>query len=204
MTQLPYLTALFPLPETVFMPKTTIPLNIFEKRYLTMLEDCLRNDMPLGLCPSFLADREDFEGVTCTIGKPIVIQENMDGSKLIMVHATEKVTLHQRLQSIPYQKYNCILTTESNRVDSINLFRVNRVKIELKKWFERNSQSHQEETHFIDRITNKSQLINYGCHFLIQEAYKKQVLLEMNSINDRLDKLLFYLEQQTELNPSII
>ena len=38
---LPQRLPLFPLPGAVLMPRTRLPLHIFEPRYLAMLEDCL-------------------------------------------------------------------------------------------------------------------------------------------------------------------
>ena len=39
---------LFPL-NTVMFPGGVLPLRIFEPRYLDMVSDCLRNDMPIGV-----------------------------------------------------------------------------------------------------------------------------------------------------------
>lgn len=39
---LPETLALFPLPGALLLPRSKLPLHIFEPRYLTMLEDCLK------------------------------------------------------------------------------------------------------------------------------------------------------------------
>ena len=49
----------FPLPETVFFPKTFLPLNIFEDRYKKMLVDSLKNEKTI--CISLL--KPGFEGL---------------------------------------------------------------------------------------------------------------------------------------------
>ena len=41
---LPKKISIFPLRGAVFFPKTNLPLNIFEDRYLSMVEDALKND----------------------------------------------------------------------------------------------------------------------------------------------------------------
>ena len=50
MTMQPYIRRipLFPL-NTVLFPGATIPLQIFESRYLTMIEDCLKTDSIFGI-----------------------------------------------------------------------------------------------------------------------------------------------------------
>ena len=40
---LPGVLAVFPLPGALLLPRGQMPLNIFEPRYLTMVDDALRN-----------------------------------------------------------------------------------------------------------------------------------------------------------------
>ena len=44
----------------VFFPKTNLPLNIFEDRYLRMVEDALKNDGYIGMIQSKKLDGEVF------------------------------------------------------------------------------------------------------------------------------------------------
>lgn len=41
--------AIFPL-QTVLFPEATLPLRIFEQRYLDMAKECLRDELPFGVC----------------------------------------------------------------------------------------------------------------------------------------------------------
>ena len=41
---------IFPLPETVFFPKTHLPLHVFEPRYRKMTEDCIAESLPMAIC----------------------------------------------------------------------------------------------------------------------------------------------------------
>ncbi|GAB2181289.1 LON peptidase substrate-binding domain-containing protein [Denitratisoma sp. agr-D3] len=41
--------ALFPL-QTVLFPEGTLPLKVFEQRYLDMAKECLRDELPFGVC----------------------------------------------------------------------------------------------------------------------------------------------------------
>lgn len=43
-SDLPDVLPVFPLPGALLLPRARLPLNIFEPRYLAMLDDCLRND----------------------------------------------------------------------------------------------------------------------------------------------------------------
>lgn len=41
---------LFPLPGTVLMPGSLLPLHVFEPRYRELVADCLAQDRPLSVC----------------------------------------------------------------------------------------------------------------------------------------------------------
>lgn len=41
---------IFPLPETVFFPRTHLPLHVFEPRYRKMTEDCIAEGLPMAVC----------------------------------------------------------------------------------------------------------------------------------------------------------
>ena len=46
---LPDTIAVFPLPGAILLPRSRLPLHIFEPRYLAMIEDCLKSDHRRGL-----------------------------------------------------------------------------------------------------------------------------------------------------------
>ena len=49
MTQLPNKIPIFPLSNFIIFPGTTIPLNIFEPRYIEMVNDSLKNNKIIGM-----------------------------------------------------------------------------------------------------------------------------------------------------------
>ena len=46
---LPNILPIFPLSNFIFFPKTTVPLNIFEKRYLEMINDSMSSNRMIGM-----------------------------------------------------------------------------------------------------------------------------------------------------------
>ena len=48
-SDLPARIAVFPLRGAIVMPRTTLPLNVFEPRYLAMVDDVLRGDRLIGI-----------------------------------------------------------------------------------------------------------------------------------------------------------
>ena len=56
---LPKIVSVFPLSNFIIFPKTTVPLNIFEPRYIDMVSECLANSE--GFCIVLFKDEEKEE-----------------------------------------------------------------------------------------------------------------------------------------------
>ena len=50
--KLPKIISVFPLSGVIFFPKTNLPLNIFEKKYLDLVNDCMKNNKLMGMVQS--------------------------------------------------------------------------------------------------------------------------------------------------------
>ena len=46
---LPNEIAVFPLSNAIFFPRTNLPLNIFEDRYIQLVNDCMKKDRMFGM-----------------------------------------------------------------------------------------------------------------------------------------------------------
>ena len=49
MNKLPNIIPVFPLSNFILFPKTSVPLNIFEPRYLDMVKDSMETNKLIGL-----------------------------------------------------------------------------------------------------------------------------------------------------------
>ena len=55
---LPKKIPVFPLSNFIIFPKTTVPLNIFEPRYIDMVNDSMKSDKIIGMIqPNLLASK---------------------------------------------------------------------------------------------------------------------------------------------------
>ena len=81
---LPGTIPVFPLPGAVLLPRARLPLNIFEPRYLAMLDDTLRSDHRLiGMVqPHGDSQPPRLHGVGCA-GRVTSLSETEDGRYLI-------------------------------------------------------------------------------------------------------------------------
>ena len=49
MINLPKIISIFPLSNFIIFPQTTVPLNIFEPRYVEMIDDSMKTNKIIGL-----------------------------------------------------------------------------------------------------------------------------------------------------------
>jgi Lon protease-like protein len=83
---LPKIIPVFPLSNFIIFPKTTVPLNIFEPRYLDMVNDSMKSDKLIGMIqPKNSKDENNIpklHNVGC-LGKITSFRETEDGRYLI-------------------------------------------------------------------------------------------------------------------------
>ena len=86
MNNLPKKISVFPLSNFIIFPRTTVPLNIFEPRYIDMINDSMKLDKLIGIIqPKTTFNSEnnpELFDVGC-VGKIISFQETKDGRYLI-------------------------------------------------------------------------------------------------------------------------
>ena len=83
---LPKIIPVFPLSNFIIFPKTTVPLNIFEPRYIDMINESMKSNKLIGMIqPKLNNDRSiqpDLHQVGC-LGKITSFKETEDGRYLI-------------------------------------------------------------------------------------------------------------------------
>ena len=81
MKKFPNTIPIFPLSGIIYFPKTNLPLNIFEQRYLNLVNDALKKDKFMGMVQSKKEGNSVYE-VGC-LGKINDYQKSEDGRILI-------------------------------------------------------------------------------------------------------------------------
>ena len=87
MKKFPDIISVFPLSNFIMFPNTTVPLNIFEPRYIDMINDSMKAERLIGMIqPNYKDDKKnikpDLYQVGC-LGKIINFQETKNGNFLI-------------------------------------------------------------------------------------------------------------------------
>ena len=83
---LPKKISVFPLSNFIIFPKTTVPLNIFEPRYIDMINDSMKSNKLIGMIQPKNSNNEEFKPelhkIGC-LGKITSFRETDDGNFFI-------------------------------------------------------------------------------------------------------------------------
>ena len=90
---------IFHLSGVIYFPKTNLPLNIFEERYLDLVNDCFRSDKLMGMVQSKRENSLVYK-VGC-LGKISDYQDTADGRVLLNLTGITRVEI---TQEITYKK----------------------------------------------------------------------------------------------------
>ncbi len=192
----------FPLSGVIYFPKTNLPLNIFEDRYLDLVNDCFRSDKLMGMVQSKKENSLLYK-VGC-LGKISDYQETSDGRVLINLtgitrfEITKEVTNQKKYREfeVDYKKFSKdVLEPEKITLVSDNLNFMEKIK----KFFEKNGlMINWKEFEKLD-VTQKINTLSMIAPISNEE---KQKLLETLSLNDKKNTLLEIIEFYSYENSS--
>jgi Lon protease-like protein len=97
---LPLTIAVFPLPNFIIFPHTTVPLNIFEPRYVEMINDSMKTDKMIGLIQpkkSKINSKSGLYDVGC-LGK-ITNFQDIDGRYLIDLSGLTRFNVAREIEN---------------------------------------------------------------------------------------------------------
>ena len=106
---LPKKLAVFPLSNFIIFPKTTVPLNIFEPRYIDMINDSMKSDKMIGMIQPRIIKNEknsnpDLYKIGC-MGKITSFKETDDKRFLIEIKGLIRFQIESE---IPIQIKNIV------------------------------------------------------------------------------------------------
>jgi Lon protease-like protein len=198
---------IFPLRGAILLPRATLPLNVFEPRYLEMLDDVMSGDRLIGIIQpaadassddeeSPLADSVGLRRVGC-VGRVTNYQE-VDHARLVITLTgitryeilDEAVTdLPYRVASVSYDRFASDLNEGlgEDQVDRGNLLRVLRSYLDANKL--------EADWAAIQRASSEF-LINALCVMCPYGPEEKQALLEADDLKRRADVLVALAEME--------
>ena len=192
---LPLTVPIFPLSNFIIFPKTTVPLNIFEPRYIDMINDSMKKDKLIGMIqPKNNKNNEvnsiDLYKIGC-MGKITSFKETEDGRFIIDLKGIIRFKITKEILS--NKKYReCNVDFENfyedltDKTENIKFTDLELIFKDLKKLFERrgfiiNWKALEKQS--LDETINA---LAMASPFTLEE---KQVLLEAKNISIRKSKI---------------
>ena len=204
MKKFPDVIPVFPLSGVIYFPKTNLPLNIFEQRYLDLVNDAYKKDKLMGMVQSKKQVKAVYE-VGC-LGKISDYQKSKDGRILINLTGVSRFKILKEVSSkkiyrefqVDYQIFEKDIENFHNDVDTSSLME------KAKTFFKRYGLLlNWREFEKLDSV----QKINTLAMIAPVTNEEKQKLLEAVTIKNKIDTLesiiSFYLHE-TGLNNQTI
>jgi len=190
---LPNKIAVFPLSNFIIFPKTTVPLNIFEPRYIQMIDDAMKGNRIIGIIqPKKTGDlkKPNLYNVGCA-GKITSFNETEDGRYLIVLNgicrfkiiSEEKNDKLYRICNISFTEYLDDLNKKNEEIKSNDL---KFIFDELKSFFKKQGYLINLEEMKKNNLDQTINALSMASPFSLEE---KQILLETKNLEIRKEKL---------------
>ena len=192
----------FPLSNFIIFPNTNVPLNIFEPRYIQMVNDSMKGNRLIGIVqPKKTGDlkKPNLYEVGC-VGKITSFNETEDGRYLIVINGICRFKIIEELINdklyreckISFDNY--LSDLDKNKKEEIKLLNLKTIFDDLKILFKKRGYLinwKDIEKQNIDQTINT---LSMASPFSLEE---KQVLLETNTLAERNKKLEEILKNYT-------
>ncbi len=200
---LPKKIPIFPLNNFILFPKTTVPLNIFEPRYIDLINDSMKNNKLLGMIQPKILKKIDnnvpeLHDVGC-LGKITSFKEMQDGRYLIDLKGVIRFNIIKEVETI--KKYReCEISFEeysndlSEKKEELRFSDLELIFKDFKSLFEKRGYIinwKELEKQSLDETINA---LAMASPFNLEE---KQILLEAKNLDVRKNKITEILSTYT-------
>jgi len=190
---LPKIIPIFPMSNFIIFPDTTVPLNIFEPRYIEMVKDSMKGNKLIGLIQPKKNNIDtilDLHETGC-LGKITNFNDTSDGRYLIELNGLSRFKITKEIENNkPYRE--CEISFDDYR-DDLNLRKEELKFSDLELIFKDLKSLFEKKGYIINwkslEKQNLSETINalaMASPFSLEE---KQILLESQSLEIRKNKI---------------
>lgn len=191
--KLPKTIPIFPLSNFIMFPGTTVPLNIFEPRYLQMVNDSMKKHRIIGMIQpkkTGKLEKPDLYNIGC-IGKITSFNETEDGRILIILNGICRFKIESEIQTDRLYRecdvqYNNFSDDVSNSIGNLNFSDLNKIMENMQKFFKKQGYIVNLKELNKKDLTQTLNDLSMASPFSLEE---KQILLESRDINIRKEKM---------------
>ena len=191
---LPKIIPVFPLSNFIIFPDTTVPLNIFEPRYVEMINDSMKTNKLVGLIQpknNNINDVIDLHETGC-LGKITSFKDLSDGAYLIELSGLMRFKITKEILNNKLYR-ECEVNFEDYK-DDLNLQKEELKFSDLEIIFKDLKSLFEKKGYLIDWKSLEKQNLNETINALAMASpfslEEKQILLESQNLKIRKDKIL--------------
>ena len=191
---LPKIIPVFPLSNFIIFPKTSVPLNIFEPRYLDMVNDSMKSDKLIGIIQPKNSKEENgvpkLHNVGC-LGKITSFRETEDGRFLIELKGKirfqiiNEINTEKKYRSVKVE-YSEYLNDLREEEEKLNFSDLELIFKDLKSLFEKKGFIINWKTLEKQSLNETINALAMASPFSLEE---KQILLEAKNLDIRKNKI---------------
>jgi Lon protease-like protein len=192
MKQLPKTISIFPLSNFIFFPQTTVPLNVFEPRYIQMVDDAMKGDRIIGMVQPKKSNQTIpiLYNVGCA-GKIISFNETEDGRYLIVLDGISRFKILEELNNDKLYReckvnFDNFSNDINNQKEEIKFSDLELIFKNLKSLFNKQGYTINWKELEKQSLNQTINALSMASPFSLEE---KQVLLETINLNERKLKL---------------
>ena len=199
---LPNQIPIFPLSNFIIFPKATVPLNIFEPRYIEMIDDSMKSNKCIGMIqPKNIVIRNnspELHEVGC-LGKITSFKETEDGRYLIELKGLIRFENIKELKT--EKKYRVLSVNYKNFIQDLKSEKENLKFSDLELIFKDLKSLFEKRGFIINWKALEKQSLDETINALAMASpfslEEKQVLLEAKSLDMRKNKIAEILSTYT-------
>ena len=192
MTEFPKIIPVFPLSNFIIFPKTTVPLNIFEPRYIDMINDSIKNNKFIGMIQPKKTKIEipELYQIGC-LGKITTFQETKDGRYLIELKGIIRFQIIKEV--INKKKYRECEVSYNNFNQDIIDEKIDLKFTDLELIFKDFKNLFEKKGYIVNWKSLENQSLDETINALAMASpfslEEKQILLETKNLNTRKAKI---------------
>ncbi|MEN9600056.1 MAG: endopeptidase La, partial [Bacteroidota bacterium] len=192
-----------PLRNTVLFPGVVIPITVGRDKSIKAVSDVYKGDKLIGVLAQKDANIEEPEpGDLCKIGtvaKIVKLIKMPDGGTTIIIQGKKRFEWTEMVSEDPYFKAAIRLFEEEEAPDTADFQAyVSSIKDLASQIVQLSPNLPTEAAIILKNIENPSFLINFVSSNLNSDIQEKQLLLEMQDINERAVKLMQILQRELQ------
>tara|TARA_Y100000389_G_scaffold199938_1_gene239355 strand:- start:474 stop:1115 length:642 start_codon:yes stop_codon:yes gene_type:complete len=198
--ELPKIIPVFPLSNFIIFPETSVPLNIFEPRYLEMINESMKTNKLIGMVqPKKKIDPiPELHEIGC-LGKIISFKENDDGKYLIELKGLIRFKITKEIINNKHYR-ECEINFDNfyddlvNKKEQLKFSDLELVFKDLKTLFEKRGFIINWKALETQNLNETINALAMASPFSIEE---KQILLETKNLETRKNKISEILKTYT-------